>query len=45
MSSYEAITPGSSVVMNAPKIHEYSIYGRCNDRGIAEIRIGVRKAF
>ncbi len=45
MSSYEAITPGSSVVMNAPKIHEFSIYGRCNDRGIAEIRIGMRKAF
>jgi len=45
LSCYEGITPGSSVAMNAPKVHEFSIYGRCNDRGIAEIRIGMRKAF
>ncbi len=45
LSSYEGIAPGSSVAMNAPKVHEYSIYGRCNDRGVSEIRIGLRKAF
>lgn len=45
LSSYEGIAPGSSVAMNAPKVHEYSIYGRCNDRGVAEIRVGLRKAF
>ena len=45
LSSYEGIAAGSSVVMNAPKVHEYSIYGRCNDRGVSEIRVGIRKAF
>ena len=45
LSSYEGIAPGSSVAMNAPKVHEYTIYGRCNDNGVAEIRVGIRKAF
>jgi hypothetical protein len=45
LSSYEGIASGSSVAMNAPKVHQYSIYGRCNDRGVSEIRSGMRKAF
>lgn len=45
LASYEGIAPGSSVAMNAPKVHEYSIYGQCSDRGVAEIRVGLRKAF
>jgi hypothetical protein len=45
LSSYEGIAPGSSVAMNAPKVHDYTIYGRSNDRGVSEIRIGLRKAF
>jgi Tfp pilus assembly protein PilX len=35
----------NSRAMNAPTVHEYAIYGRCNDRGVSEIRVGIHKAF
>jgi Tfp pilus assembly protein PilX len=43
--AYEGIAAGSSKDMSKSKLHEFTIYGRSEKRGAAEVRIGYRKVF
>lgn len=45
IAAYEGPTSGSSLEAEKTKLHEISIYGRSQKRGLTEIRIGYRKAF
>lgn len=41
----EGVAAGSSLDVSKTKLHDISIYGRSQKRGVAEIRLGYRKAF
>ena len=45
IAAYEGIAAGSSLDVNKTKLHDISIYGRSQNRGVAEVRLGYRKAF
>jgi len=45
IAAYEGLAEGSSLDVNKTKLHDISIYGRYQNRGIAEVRLGYRKAF
>ena len=45
LAAYEGLAGGSSLDVNKTKLHDISIYGRSEKSGVAEIRIGYRKAF
>jgi len=45
IAAYEGISSGSSLDVDKTTLHEFSIYGRSQKRGLTEIRIGYRKAF
>ncbi|MEJ2166469.1 MAG: PilX N-terminal domain-containing pilus assembly protein [Desulfobacterales bacterium] len=45
IAAYEGPVGGSSLDVNKTKLHEISIYGRSQKRGLTEIRLGYRKAF
>jgi len=45
IAAYEGIAAGSSLDMSKTKLHDISIYGRSQNRGVSEIRLGYRKAF
>jgi len=45
IAAYEGVTSGSSLDVNKTTLHEITIYGRSQKRGVAEIRLGYRKAF
>ena len=45
MASYEGVVGGSSLDVNKTKLHDITIYGRSQKSGLAEVRIGYRKAF
>ena len=39
------IVPGSSLAMGKSRVHGFTIYGRCEDKGKVMIRVGYLKAF
>jgi Tfp pilus assembly protein PilX len=41
----EGVAAGSSLDVSKTKLHDITIYGRSQKRGVAEIRIGYRKPF
>jgi hypothetical protein len=41
----EGVAAGSSLDVSKTKLHDITIYGRSQKRGVAEIRLGYRKAF
>jgi hypothetical protein len=41
----EGISAGSSLDVSKTKLHDITIYGRSQKRGVAEIRLGYRKPF
>jgi type IV pilus assembly protein PilX len=43
--SYEGIAAGSSKDMSKSKLHDFTIYGRSEKRGVSQVRIGYRKVF
>ena len=43
--AYEGIVAGSSKDMSKSKLHDFTIYGRSQKRGVTEVRIGYRKVF
>ena len=45
IADYEGIAAGSSLDVNKAKLHDISIYGRSQKRGVSEVRLGYRKAF
>ena len=45
IAAYEGVAAGSSLDVNKTKLHDITIYGRSQKRGVAEIRLGYRKAF
>jgi Tfp pilus assembly protein PilX len=45
MAAYEGVVGGSSLDVNKTKLHDITIYGRSQKLGVAEVRIGYRKAF
>ena len=45
MAAYEGVVGGSSLDVNKTKLHDITIYGRSEKSGVAEVRIGYRKAF
>ena len=45
IACYEGVSAGNSLDVSKSKMHDISIYGRCEKRGVAEIRIGYRVAF
>ena len=45
LAAYEGLAAGSSLDVNKTKLHDISIYGRSTKSGVAEIRLGYRKAF
>jgi len=45
IAAYEGPAAGSSLEADKTRLHEISIYGRSQKRGLTEIRLGYRKAF
>jgi hypothetical protein len=44
LAADEGISAGSSLDVSKTKLHDIAIYGRSQKRGVAEIRLGYRKA-
>ena len=45
LAAYEGLASGSSLDVNKTKLHDITIYGRSTKSGVAEVRLGYRKAF
>jgi Tfp pilus assembly protein PilX len=45
LACYEGVSAGSSLDVSKSKMHEISIYGRSEKRGVVEIRLGYLMAF
>lgn len=45
VAGVEGIAPGESLDPDKPKIHNISIYGRCEWEGVSIVRIGYRAAY
>lgn len=45
LAAYEGLAAGSSLDVNKTKLHDITVYGRSQKSGVAEIRLGYRKAF
>ena len=45
LAAYEGLASGSSLDVNKTKLHDVTIYGRSQKSGVAEVRLGYRKAF
>ncbi len=45
LACYEGVSAGSSLDVSKSKMHEISIYGRCQKRGVSEVRLGYLVAF
>jgi Tfp pilus assembly protein PilX len=45
LAADEGISAGSSLDVSKTKLHDISIYGRSQKRGVSEVRLGYRKAF
>jgi len=45
LAAYEGFASGGSLDVNKTKLHDITIYGRSTKSGVAEVRLGYRKAF
>ncbi len=45
VAGVEGIAPGESLDPDKPKIHNISIYGRCEWEGVSIVRVGYRAAY
>jgi hypothetical protein len=45
LAAYEGLAGGSSLDVGKTKLHDITIYGRSTKSGVAEVRLGYRKAF
>lgn len=45
VAGIEGIAPGESLDPDKPKIHNISIYGRCEWEGVSIVRVGYRAAY
>ncbi|CAB1065147.1 hypothetical protein D1BOALGB6SA_9944 [Olavius sp. associated proteobacterium Delta 1] len=45
IAAFEGVSAGSSLDVSKSKMHDISVYGRCQKRGVAEVRLGFRAVF
>ena len=45
MSVHQGVLPGSSLAMNKPTKHSFSIYGRCEKDGMVMLSVGYANAY